>query len=87
LTNATYGLVRVQTKIVARDGRVLLLPRLVARIFHDAVEDDIGRPSAARDRYDALAPLVRHVEDVGLNVSYCHGGTTSDAIVRTSLSS
>jgi hypothetical protein len=87
LANATYGLAQVRTKVVARDERVLLLPRLVARIFHDAIEDDASRPSAARDRYNALAPVVRHIEDVGLNVSYSHGGTTLDAIVRNSLSS
>ena len=86
LTNATYGQVRVQTKVVAQDERVLWLPRLVARLFHDAIEDDGGRPSPARDRYDALAPLVKHVEDVGLNVSYARAGTTSDAFIRASMS-
>jgi hypothetical protein len=87
LTTATYGMVRVRTKTIARDERILLLPRLVARVFHDAIEDDSDRPSAARDRYDVVAPLVTHVEDMGLNVSYCHGGTAADAIVRTRLSS
>jgi hypothetical protein len=86
LTGATYGLVRVRTEVVRHDDD-LLLSRLVAGIFHEAIEDDPGRPSAARDRYDALAPLVTHIEDVGLNVSYCRGGTASEALVRASLSS
>jgi len=86
LANAAYRQVRVQTKVVAQDARVLLLPRLVARLFQDAIEDDGGRPNPARDRYDALAPLVRHVEDVGLNVSYSRPGTTADAFIRTSMS-
>jgi hypothetical protein len=86
LTNATYGQVRVQTKVVSQDERVLRLPRLVARLFHDAIEDDTGRPNPARDRYDALAPLVKHVEDVGLNVSYSGAGNTSDAFIRASMS-
>jgi hypothetical protein len=86
LTNATYGMARVQTKMVARDERILLLPQLVARIFRDAIEDDIGRPSVARDRYGALESVVSHIEDVGLNISYVRGGTTMDDIIRASLS-
>jgi hypothetical protein len=86
LTNTTYGGARVQTRVVARDERILLLPQLVARIFCDAIEDDIGRPSVARDRYEALESVVSHIEDVGLNISYFRGGTTMDDIIRASLS-
>jgi hypothetical protein len=82
LTNASYGLVRVQTKAVAHDDGLLLLPSLVARRFHDAVEDDAGRPTAARDRYDAIAPLVKAIEDVGLGIRYGHLGTAAASIVR-----
>jgi hypothetical protein len=84
LTRATYGRVRVRTEAADPDNRALALPEFVARRFHDAIEDDVGRPSRARDRYDALAPLVTHIEDVGLNISYSHGGTASDALVRLS---
>jgi hypothetical protein len=87
LTDANYGLVRVRTTIVRRDQRVLLLPQLVARLFQEAIEDDSGHRSTARARYDALAPLIGRVEDVGLHVSYFRGGTASDAIIRGSLSS
>jgi hypothetical protein len=87
LTGATYGLVRVRTEVVHRDDDVLALPRLVARIFHEAIEDGVSRPSAARDRYDALALLVTHIEDVGLNVSYSRDGTAFESLVRMSLSS
>lgn len=82
LTSGSFGLVRVKIR-QARDERLLTLPRLVARIFKEALEDDASRPSAARARYDALAPLVKSVEDLGLHVSYC-AGITSEAIVRTS---
>jgi len=89
LTSGTYDLLRVRTNVVARDDRALWLPRLVARYFLDAIEEDIGRPSLARSQYDAIAPLVGHIEDVGLNISYFPGGggTSSDAIVRASQSS
>jgi hypothetical protein len=84
LTRATYGRVRVRTVTANPDNRALALPTLVARSFHDAIEDDPGFPSAARDRYDALAPLVTHIEDVGLNISYAQRGTMSDALFRPS---
>ncbi len=87
LTGAHFGFIRVRTKVVAPDDRLLALPRLVAGAFHDAIESDRGRPGPARDRYDALAPLVTHVEDVGLNVSYFRNGNTADAIVRAGISS
>jgi hypothetical protein len=82
LTRATYGRVRVRTVAANPDNRALALPDLVARSFHDAIEDNLGRPSAARDRYDALAPVVTHIEDVGFNISYSRGGTVSDALFR-----
>jgi hypothetical protein len=84
LTSATYGRVRIRTVTASPDSRSLALPDLVARAFHDAIEDHAGHPSGARDRYDALAPLVTHIEDVGFNISYSHGGTVSDALFRPS---
>jgi hypothetical protein len=82
LTNTTYSGARVQTRIVRRDAPLLALPALVARLFHDAVEDDRGRPGAARERYNAIASRVTHLEDLGLHISYWHRGTGADAIVR-----
>ena len=61
------------------------LPDLVARIFHEAVEDDVNRPSVARARYDRIAPRLMLVEDLGRNVRYLQGGAFSDALIRTSL--
>lgn len=87
LSGASLGRVRVHTTIESADDRILALPRLVARLFLEALEDDDGRPGAARDRYDAIAPLVTHVEDIGLGVSYLRGGTGASSIVRSSLSS
>jgi hypothetical protein len=87
LTGAQFGFSRVRTTIVAPNDRLVALPRLVARVFHDAVENDRGRPGMARDKYNALAPLVTSVEDVGLNVSYGPRGNTADEIVRASRSS
>ena len=87
LTNASAGLVQVRTKVVREGDRILALPQLVARMFHDALQGDVFRPSTARDRYDALAPLVTHIEDLGLNVSYCQQGTSASTLVREVLSS
>jgi hypothetical protein len=87
LTGATYGLIRVRTEVVHHDDRLLWLARFVAHTFHEAIEEDVARSTAARHRYDALAPLVAHIEDVGLNVSYSRGGTAFEALVKASLSS
>jgi len=84
LTRATYGRVRVRTVTTDPGDRAFALPDFVARTFHDALEDRLGGSSAARDRYDALAPLVTHIEDVGFNISYSRAGTLSDALFRPS---
>jgi len=79
-TNQSYGPVRVRTEIHHRDDRLLLIAETVARIVQAALEDDPDRPSAARERYDVLAPFVS-LEDVGANVT--HGrGVTADELVR-----
>lgn len=86
LTNTVYTGARVQARCVPDRSPLLALPAFVARLFHDALENERGRPSPARDRYDGIAPLVSHLEDVGLNVSYLRG-VVADAIVRSSQSS
>jgi hypothetical protein len=86
LTNTVYTGARVQARCVPDRSPLLALPALVARLFHDALENERGRPCPARDRYDGIAPLISHLEDVGLNVSYARG-VVADAIVRSSQSS
>jgi hypothetical protein len=87
LTNSTFGGVLFRSKVLAADHPLLLLPRLVARRFHAAVEDDRGRPTAARDRYQAIAPLIKGLEDVGLEITYGPRATGPDGIVRVAQSS
>jgi hypothetical protein len=87
LTNSSHGSVRVRCKVVAGDAPLLLLPGLVARRFHAAVEDDRGRPSAARDHYDAIAPLITALKDVGLDIIYGPQAIGADGIVRIAQSS
>jgi hypothetical protein len=86
LTNASYSQARVHTRVLQRGAPLMALPALVARLFHGAVQEDRGRPSAARERYDALAPLIKHVEDLGFAISYAGKGTDADSIVRAGLS-
>ncbi len=86
LTNTVYTGARVQARKVPDRSPLLALPALVARLFHAALEDERGRPSPARDRYDDIASLISHLEDIGLNVSYARG-VVADAILRSSQSS
>jgi hypothetical protein len=84
LTSRQYGAFRVRTRSVDAGESYLQLPDLVARLFHEAAEDDVDRPSVARARYDRVVPRLRVVEDLGHNLTYGEGAAFSDALVRTS---
>ena len=87
LTASMFHRVNVRMQVLDASERRLLLPELVARVFHAAVEDDPDQPSAARARYDELAPFITRIEDVGRDISYFDNATSSDELVRTSLRS
>jgi hypothetical protein len=81
----SYPHLRVRVKRVARDAPYLALAEHVVSLFHAAIESDPDAPSVARARYDRLSPCVERIDDLGRNVTYHRGRTTTLDLIPTSL--